>query len=516
LRTVFRPAFPLLRLFFFNSDMPRSNACALLLLSLLAVSPLGAQTAPVLAPDKPLLVEDAIALAMRKNFDLQIQANSTDQQKETLAIAQAGFDPSVNATVLRNFNETPGRSSNLEASSSDTTSFRAGISQPLIWTNGSLGLAGNLGRSATNNAFNLFNPAFSNSLTATLNQPLLRNAGGVAARSNINRTKLGVSIAYINYKSQVLTVVAATENAYYSLVAQRETLRIRQLSLQLSQRLYDENQARRTTGVMTDLDVLSAEVGVANSRRGVIQAEQSVRDAEDTLLNLVNAADFDARPGAVKFNDYTGGAPNFAASYKLARDYYPPTLSAAETLKQLQIDLETARRNLKPILDLTASYGFAARQVSSGYGDVLSNLVDDHGNNWGLGLTYSMPWGRRADKARFRQAQLNLASQQLRLDQAEQQLMVSVRTAVRSVETNLAAVEIASKATMLSEKQYEQQKARFDAGLSTSRAVLQAQDDLENTRFQELSAKLTLRRAASELRRLEGTSIQRYGIQLPQ
>ena len=110
---------------------------------------------------------------------------------------------------------------------------------------------------------------------------------------------------------------------------------------------------------------------------------------------------------------------------------------------------------------------------------------------------------------------MNVESQKLRIDQLEQQLMVSVRTSVRSVETNLAAVEIASKATVLSEKQYEQQKARFDAGLSTSRAVLQAQDDLENTRFQELSAKVTLRRAAVELRRLEGTSIQRYGVQLP-
>jgi hypothetical protein len=45
--------------------------------------------------------------------------------------------------------------------------------------------------------------------------------------------------------------------------------------------------------------------------------------------------------------------------------------------------------------------------------------------------------------------------------------------------------------------------------------VLQAQDDLETARFNELSAKLTLRRAATELHRLEGTSLQRYHVQLP-
>jgi outer membrane protein TolC len=93
--------------------------------------------------------------------------------------------------------------------------------------------------------------------------------------------------------------------------------------------------------------------------------------------------------------------------------------------------------------------------------------------------------------------------------------MLDVRIAVRAVETNLVAVEIAQKATELATRQYEQQKARFDAGLSTSRIVLQFQDDLEAARNSELSAKLNLRRAVSELRRLEGTSLQRFKVEMP-
>ena len=75
-------------------------------------------------------------------------------------------------------------------------------------------------------------------------------------------------------------------------------------------------------------------------------------------------------------------------------------------------------------------------------------------------------------------------------------------------------LEIASKATELSLKQYELQKARFDAGLSTSRLVLQAQDDLEAARVNELAAKVTLRTSVAELNRLQGTSIQRFRVQL--
>lgn len=222
-------------------------------------------------------------------------------------------------------------------------------------TNGSVSVSTNLTRSATNSVNALLNPSFSNGVSANLNQPLLNGAGRQSATSALQRAKIGLTIATINYKSRVLTVISDTENAYYNLVASRETLRIRQLTFQYNQKLFEENEARRKTGVATDLDVLSAEVGVANARRGIIQAEQAVSDAEDRLLNVINLPNFEGRVGTVAFNEYKEGPPSFAASYKLAREFYPDTLSTEESIKQLQIDLETARRNQQATLDLTAS-----------------------------------------------------------------------------------------------------------------------------------------------------------------
>jgi outer membrane protein TolC len=511
--------------------MPRSSVRALLALSLSCATALGqapaaapAQPSPEanLAADKPFSLEDAIALALKKNFDLQIQGYNVETAKDQVAIQEAAFDPTITANVTRSVTQQASNTSRLDGSQTegqrnDNTSMRVGATLPRIpQTNGSLSVSTNVSRAATNSTNALVNPAFGNGVSATLNQPLLRDFGPKAATAALDRAKLGLNIASIAYKSRVLAVIADTENAYYNLVANRETLRIRQLTLQYNQKFLEENQARRATGVATDLDVLSADVQVANARRGVIQAEQAVREAEDRLLNLINVPSFDVRVGPVAFDDYRAGPPNFAQSYKLAREYYPDTLSAEEQIKQLQIDLETARRNQLPDLDLIATLGYSARATSAGYQQAIANLPNDNGNNWSLGLNYSMPWGRHADKARYRIAQANLNTQKLRLDQLEQSLMVSVRTSVRAVETNLAAVEIATKATELALRQYEQQKARFDAGLATSRQVLLTQDDLETARFQELSARVALRRAVAELHRLEGTSIQRFRVQLPQ
>lgn len=508
--------------------MSRSSARALIL-SCCFVAPAIGQTQPA-APaagrtaEQPFTLQDAVGLALKKNFDLLIQANTVANARDNVAIQQAVFDPTITANVTRSLNQAASQTSRLddisgivrEGPRNDNTTARVGVSDRIAPTNGTVTVSTNVSRQATNSSNALLNPSFGNGVSVNVQQPLLRDFGRDAATANLQRAKLGLGIQLIAYKSRVLTVIQQTELAYYTLVTTRETLRIRQNTLEYNQKLFEENQARRTTGVATDLDVLSAEVGVANARRAVIQAQQAIKDAEDNLLNLVNAPNIEMQIGPVAFDDYRAGAPNFAESYKRAREFYPDTLSAAETLKQLEIDLAVNRRNLLPDLDLNAQLGYTARATSAGYQQAIANLPNDHGNNWSIGLNYSMPWGRHADKARFRQAQTAINSQKLRLEQLEQDLMMDVRSAVRAIEFNLAAVEIAAKGVELAARQYEQQKARFDAGLSTSRQVLLVQDDLENQRFQELNARVQLRRALAELNRLEGTSFERFGVQLPQ
>ena len=487
----------------------------LIVLTFAAAAFIRAQTA---APNAPLSLEECISRALKKNFDLQIQGYSTDIARESLNVAKAGFEPTITANTSRNVSQAATQTSSLDGTSrtgarSDNTTANVGVNQLIKETGGTVALTANTSRGATNSSFSTLNPAFGTGLTATVSQPLLKNAGSVVAQATYERSLIGLSIASLNYRSRVLTVIRDTENAYFNLVSARETLRIRQLSLELAQKLFDENQARRTSGMMTDLDVLTAEVGVANARRAVIQAEQSVRNQEDTLLNLIGPSDFTTRPGSVSFNEFNEAMPSFDLSYKSARDNSPDYLATVAGIKQNEIDVATAKQNRLPTLNLNGSLGY--NNTDSTYGDAFGNIYDHHGNNWSLGLQYSMPWGQHADQARYRSAKFTLNQQKARLDQFDQSMVVSVRSAVRSVETNVATVEIAAKTTELSARNYDLQKARFDAGLSTSRLVLQAQDDLESNRVAELAAKVALRSALSELHRLEGSSTARYKVELP-
>ena len=86
---------------------------------------------------------------------------------------------------------------------------------------------------------------------------------------------------------------------------------------------------------------------------------------------------------------------------------------------------------------------------------------------------------------------------------------------MRAVETNSEKVKIAALAAQFSVREYDLENARFTAGLVTSRDVLQTQSDLETARVAELQARITLQNSISALHRMEGSSLDRYHITLP-
>jgi outer membrane protein TolC len=293
----------------------------------------------------------------------------------------------------------------------------------------------------------------------------------------------------------------------------REQLEVRRFSLSLARRLFDEAKTRRDTGVATDLDVLQAEVGVANAQRSVVLAEQSVRDRSDQLLALIGQFELETVIGTTRFGDTAEAIPVLASSIDAARRNTPEYLSAQAALEQTKIDLAVARNGQLPDLSLGGAVGYNGSD--SGAGGALSNALGSERSSWQFDLSLTYPWGQKSDKARYRQSLATLSQQTLRLRQLEQIIEVDVRAAVRAVEANTESTRISSLARGLSERQYELERAKFEAGLSTSRRVLEAQDDLETAKVNELQSRVSLRNAVSALRRLEGSSLARYGISLP-
>ncbi len=473
-------------------------------------------SAPVFAQEPVLTLEEAVARALEKNFAVEIQRYSKETASAAVDIADANFDPSFFVNATKSLNQQAQPSSTLDGVSSEgprseNTSIRAGARQRIV-TGANIEVGANLNRRETNSTFSLLNPVYASDVSLTVTQPLLAGFGSEVNRAALKRARLGLERAGLDFESTLLDIIRNVEAAYYNLVFAREQLAVRQFSLSVAEGLLEENQTKRETGVATDLDVLQAQVGVANANRNVLLAEQTVKDREDALKNLITQFELDRPLGEVALQPVATPTVSFAESYRLARANRPDYASAALAVEQFRIDENTARNGRRPSLDLSAGVGLNSNEGSAS--DATSNLWEGDGYSWQLGLSLNVPWGFKEEKARLAQARATLSREETRLRQLEQSIMVDVRAAIRSVETNSESFNISQLATKLSQDQFDLEKARFDAGLSTFRRVQEAQEDLDTARVNQIQAAVNLRIALAELARLEGSSLDHYGIDL--
>lgn len=480
-------------------------------LALLASVPATAQhLAPVPAPlVAPLTLEECVARALNKNFDLQLQQFDRRNAMEDVNVADAFYDPTFFSTAALAGRKT------LAGNSTQEQAVRLGVSQRLV-TGADVTLSSSLARSKERpySAPPLFNPVYNSDLALSITQPLLQGFGVTINRAAIERARLGVARANYDFKSVVLSLIRNVEAAYYNLAFAREQLAVRKSSLDVAQTLLDENKARLDTGVATNLDVLQSEVGVANARRDLLLASQAVTDSEDELLDLIGRFEFQSSLGPVQLPDIAPAlAVSFERSYELALANSPDYAARRVVAEQLKLDVAVAKNNRLPAVDLGAAVGYNGEDRDNPGGS-FSSAASGDAYNWQVDLTVSVPWGLRAERARYRQALNSLNRQETFIQQLDQTLLFQVRAAVRAVETNRETVSVSALATRLSEQQFETEKARYESGLSTYRFVEDSRQDLDTARVNELLAKVNLRIALAELARLEGTSLDHYEIKL--
>jgi len=459
-----------------------------------------------------LTIEDCVRRALDRGFGIEIQRFSPSMAQDSVDIARSSFVPVLSASSTKT-HENDAQTAKSLGSRSDDSSTKVGVSE-LLATGATVSISSTIARAVSNPASSsaLYNPAYSSDLTLSVSQPLLKGAGSAVTKAALNKAKIGLDRARLDFKAQALDIVQETETAYYNLVSAREQLKVYNASLELANRLLDEAREKKTVGTATDIDVLEAQVGVANARSNVIQSEKTVKDSADSLLALIGRFELDTQLGATRFEDFTGQTPVIESSYQLALRNQPDYLSSKLQLEQLKIAVASAKDGLKPTLNVEGALGFNGYRGSGE--DSFNSAVNRDNNTWELGLTLSYPWGNVGNKATYRQSVSTLNQQALTVRQLEQSILVKVRSAVRAVETNVEKVKIAALAADYSSRQYDLERARFDAGLATSREVLQTQTNLEDARLSVLQARITLQTSISSLHRLEGSSLERYQIAL--
>ena len=455
-----------------------------------------------------LTIEDCIRIALEKNYDVRISENTTKRAEQDVKIANAQFQPSASITTSDSFS-TQVRSGDVldgaDQPQSNAQTTRATVSKD-IDTGGTVSLSTRLNRNFSNSTNSRINPRYNASAILSIRQPLLSGSGPGVARAQRKLSKLSLEQSELDFQATVLSVINQTEAAYHSLVFAQEQFAVRKAALDLAQTLLEENQFKESRGTATGLDVLQAEVGVANARDRLLRAEKSVQDSQDRLLTIIGEDALVGKELSVETPDISNPPiPEIDSTFDNVIINAPRYLTLINQKQRREVELKRAKRNRLPSLNLNGDYALTGLEGSKlgAYDDV----TERDSFNWNWSLSLDLPWGLNEKKANYMKAQIQLDTEEARASREKQRLMRDTRIAIRNVTTAIDGAGIKELETRLSAEEFEMEKARFDNGLSTGRRVLEAQQRMDESKVDELQSQIDLLNAYSNLRELSGESL---------
>ena len=518
----------------YSSYRPLSMIGAILALSVLL--PLGSVRSAEPSTQTPTerkeaaSLADAVLRALQQNLDISVSRQTKESRLTDIVFEQAKFDPllSVNGQYNRSVSplnrpvlgfggNTVGLAGNEPtAFDQNSTQVTVDMTQNLL-TGANYDLNFSPARTfvAGDPQF-LFNPGYQSGLVLTLTQPLLRNFGKDINRTFIQIAQNNAKVEEHVFLDRVLTVIATVEQTFWELVFSNENLNVAKAALKAAEELLATNRAKAKAGVMAIVDVLQAEAAVASRVEQVLVAEKAVRDQEDQFRRLLNPSEEDLRQDLrlVPTDELvkTLEPISLQEAIDVAMERRPEILQANRNIETSDLNVKFAKNQLLPNLSFQGTSGLAG--LGKDWGDTLQRNFSGDFYNYGAGLVLSFPIGNRSAVSQYNKRLLETRNAQVSLQSVRQQVIVSVREAVRRVQTDFKRIETTRSARIMAEKQLQAERERLNVGLSTTRFVLDFQRDLATAQGNEVRATADYNKSLSNLARQKATTLERYHLEL--
>jgi outer membrane protein TolC len=309
-----------------------------------------------------------------------------------------------------------------------------------------------------------------------------------AAYPGLQAVKANVHASEANYEAAEANILFGVAQAFYGAAISDEVLVARHSSIEVTRATLANAKTRFAAGTVTKVDVDRAELAVLRAEqleREALHARNQGYRALATLIQIKGPFRIVLPPVPTA----PVAEPNLDNSLQLRPEFRALELTAYAADKQRQTD---ALRWSPSI----SAFG-NARKFN------YDNFVRDHAT-WAVGL--QLDWvifdGGNRDALRHQ-----AAAQQAEADARAAALRDNIRddlvTQRSLVETKQHAVEAASRAVVLSQETIDLVRTQYEAGTVTQVDLLQAQDNLvgaqealAQSRFDLAVADLTLRRVA--------------------
>ncbi|HXE74185.1 MAG TPA: TolC family protein [Candidatus Xenobia bacterium] len=386
-------------------------------------------------------------------------------------------------------------------------------------------------RNFSNPTGNAFNPSITTGLYLGISQPLLNGFGRTQNARAIRVAKNNILISDQTFLQNVMDVVSNVKRSYWELVFAIEDVKVKEQSVALAEKLYEDNKRQVEIGTLAPIEVVRAEAEVARTRQDLIISQTNLRQQQTLLKDQITKNPLDPLVALVEIvpTDHPDVplVPEILPiqdAIQVAMEKRPEVIAAQLDIKNRNLDSKAAKQALLPGMEVYAFYG------GNGLGGFFFNpntntLVEDSGlsrsitrawqadfADYGFGLNISLPIKNRVAQAESARAQIAQRQAETRYQRTINTVVVEVRNAQIAMEQNLARVEAARKNTRLAQETYDAEQKKFQLGASTIFLVIQAQRDLAQARSGEVRAMADFERSRVDFDRALGRTMERNNI----
>ncbi len=363
-------------------------------------------------------------------------------------------------------------------------------------------------------------PSTSLRLTATFDQPLLRNFGSdiALAQVRINRNIERDAIAQL--QSDLNQLVHNIESAYWDVYQSQRNLMILQRLLERGIKVEEQLTIRKNEGLDVDQAQLSDAVARVSSRRSnVFSAEIALRRNSDRLKQIIN----DPRlPVGSELLLLPADSPmDEKVEYSLLESITagiasrPEVMQAILSIDNSSIQQVVANNQRLPQLDLRTQLGLNGLDDDlSVYEETLNGRFVDYV----VGIVFEQPIGNRGAEATYRQRRLERQQAVLSYRNTVQNIIREIKDALDTIRLNYTLVNQTKAARMAAAESLRSLEVQLD--FIQGRTALQLdqlltrQERVANAEQNEIQSLADFSRAVSDLYRATGTILTRNRIEL--
>jgi outer membrane protein len=429
----------------------------------LAVGVLSASA--VQAEVKKLSVNDALSIALKKNFGYRIAEGNWEISKAQKTGAAGGLLPFVSASLGYGWTKRGPSSS---------------FTQGLVFIPGS-------NRTTTSANY---------SLGLDVRQEVF---DGGSSFSNLKASIADETAARENFRGARQNLIFNVRSSYFSALKAKKLLEVQEDVIKRGAEQLKIAQARYDLGSASLSDVLKAKVAFASDQLTLLTARNNYQSALANLNSIIGEDVNDSLELAEDLSEPAAPALGYEEALMKAEKNHPELLSAQKGVEAADWGLQASRSGLYPSLSLSAGYGWNNRDFSR-----VTSLFDrDYQWRFGFSVSYNL-FDRFSTYQQIKVSQARHSNARQSYLSTKSRVALEVKQAFLDLTQAQQRLELTNQQAQSAEEDLNIVQEKYNLGAATILELLDAQVSYKRAKSDQVQALFDYNLAAARLKKSIG------------